>query len=137
MDKSDRIKQLEKEIESICETLTSLTAKEKKTESPQSGIEQVEQGNLLRRIRAQRREADKSLVEKTSARAKLQYEVNTSSGANETTATEEENIEPNKVEDQLELEAANKSQYIRIRNVMGILSEEIECKKNLIITAIT
>ena len=102
MDKSDRIKQSDKEIESICETLKSLTAKEKKTESPQSGIEQVEQGNLLRRIRAQRREADKSLVEKTSARAKLQYEVNTSSGANETTATEEENIEPNKVEDQLE-----------------------------------
>ena len=70
MDKSDRIKQLDKEIESICETLKSVTAKEKKTDSPQLGIEQVEQGNLLRWIRAQRREADKSLLQTTATEEK-------------------------------------------------------------------
>ena len=115
--------------------MKSLAVKEKKTQSPQSGIEQVEQGNLLRRIRAQRREADKSLVEKTSARAKLQYEVNTSGAKDVNTPTAEE-TEPDKQEDQIELAASNKNQYIRMRNVMGIIAEEIECKKNLVITAI-
>ena len=125
MDKSDRIKQFNKEIESICETLKSLAVKEKKTESPQSGMEQVEKGKLLRRIWEKRREADKSLVEKTSARAKLQYKVNSSGDKNETTATEKEAIEPDKLEDQLELAANNKSQYIRINIVMIIIAEEI------------
>ena len=48
MDKSEQIKQLDGEIETLCQTLKSLATKEKKAETPQSGIEQVEKNNILR-----------------------------------------------------------------------------------------
>ena len=99
MDKSEQIKQLEGEIETLCQTLKSLATKEKKAETPQSGIEQVEKDNILRQIRAQKREANESLQEKSSARVKLYDEVETSSTKEKSKADAVESKEPEKQED--------------------------------------
>ena len=73
MTKETQLNAIDGEIKELIEDLEALDAREEEVQSPKSGIEQVEKGNLLRTIRLKRRQADKSLEEKTKIRAKLQY----------------------------------------------------------------
>ena len=71
MTKEAQLAALEAEIKKLIEELETLDAREEEVKSPKSGIEQVEQGNLLRAIRLKRRNADKTLEEKSTERATL------------------------------------------------------------------
>ena len=64
MTKETLLNAIDVEIKELIEELEALDAKEEDVQSPKSGIEQVEKGNLLRTIRLKRRQADKSLEEK-------------------------------------------------------------------------
>ena len=61
MAKDAQIKAIDIEIKQLIEELETLEAREEEVQSPKSGIEQVEKGNLLRIIRLKRRQAGKSL----------------------------------------------------------------------------
>ena len=60
----EELKAKDEEIKKIVEQLNSLTAKENEVQSPKSGVEQVEKNVLLRRIRSEKRDANKALGEK-------------------------------------------------------------------------
>ena len=135
MTKETQLKAIDDEIKELIEELEALDAREEEVQSPKSGIEQVEKGNLLRTIRLKRRQADKSLEEKTKERAKIQFGTSKTTKPAVSTPTDTE-TKPEKQEDKGELKTSNKDEYIRLRNIMGIIAEEIDCKKNLVITAI-
>ena len=136
MTKETLLNAIDVEIKELIEELEALDAKEEDVQSPKSGIEQVEKGNLLRTIRLKRRQADKALEEKTKIRAKLQYGTSKTEKPEAVSTPEDTEKKPESQEDKGELKTENKDEYIRLRNIMGIISEEIDCKKNLVITAI-
>ena len=109
MAKDAQIKAIDIEIKQLIEELETLEAREEEVQSPKSGIEQVEKGNILRTIRLKKRNANNSLEEKTKERAKLQFGTSTKTkpiAASPPTDPEK----PEDQEDKGELKSANKDE---------------------------